>query len=218
MDALGAWESLDPEDPPEARWVRPPAGPSPVVLLGAFDPPTRAHVALVEGASRLLGRPGAFCLTKVVLDRPGPALLTPSQRLEVLHELAEVGGLGLCLANRGTYLEVSRALDGDAVFVVGSDKLDQLQDPSFYADGAEGVAATFLQVRFCVVPRGGVEVEREDVLVLGPEAVFEDRSVATISSSDVRRRLAEGMSVDEIVPPLVARRLEGYNLSPSRRR
>lgn len=218
MDALSVWAALDPDGPPEVRWVRPVPGPMPVLLLGAFDPPTRAHLALVEGASRHTGRSGALCLTKLLLDRSAGMLLSPEQRVELLDALAVEGGLGLCLANRGTYLEVALALDGQAVFVVGSDKLAQLADPSFYPDGSEGVRATFEQARFCVVPRGGAAVDRSDVEVIDEQAVFGATDLALISASDVRRRLSEGMPIDELVPPLVARRLEGYNRDPSRRR
>lgn len=97
----------------------------------------------------------------------------------------------------------------DATFVVGSDKLEQLADPSFYPDAMHGVDATFFEVSFLVVPRPGSAVTRGDVRVLDAKDVFDDSREATISSTEVRRRLASGESIEGLVPRGVARRL-GY--------
>lgn len=206
-----AFEELDPSGPPTFRWLREPPAPDRVaLLLGAFDPPTRAHVAVASAAERFTGRSAAFCLTRVLLART-ETLLPPAERLPLLDGLAAEHGFGLGTANRGTYLEVARALPGgtDAVFVVGSDKLPQLVDPSFYADGADGVEATFAEVRFLVVPRGA-PVDRDDVDVLPAEEAFVDPGTARISASEVRRRLGRGEDVTPLVPPSVAETLRGY--------
>jgi nicotinic acid mononucleotide adenylyltransferase len=182
-------------------------------LMGAFDPPTRAHVAVLSAAARSVDAPGAFCMTKVLLDRGDDELLTPRQRLRLLDVLSRSRGFGLVLANRGTYVDADRAMRAsgiDATFVIGSDKLEQLADPSFYPDGERGVAATFAEVRLLVVPRPGAEVRRKDVIVLDPAEAFENQAETTISSTEVRRRVRAGESVDAFVPPEVAVGLGGY--------
>src|SRR5204862_3999581 len=68
------WDDLDPADPPTVRWLREVAKEklertAVVVLLGAFDPPTKAHVAIARAASRAMSAPAALCMTKVTLDR-----------------------------------------------------------------------------------------------------------------------------------------------------
>lgn len=185
------------------------------MLLGAFDPPTNAHVAIARAASEALGVPAAFCVTKVVLDRPDDRLLSSDDRLRVLDALADEEGLGLAEADRGTYLEVGRALRAqtpgmDVTFVVGSDKLSQLADPRFYPDGRAGVDATFREVRFVVVPRGRDPAMRPGLHVLPVDAVFDDPADAAISASEVRRRIRAGRPVAGLVPPVVARGLERY--------
>lgn len=192
-------------------WLRGVAG-HVVLLLGAFDPPTRAHVELLAGAARARGRAAAACMTKVLLDRPADALLEPTERLSLLERLGERHGFGLAACNRGTYLEVARAAAAagiDAEFLVGSDKLPQLADPRFYPDGERGVEATFAEVRFLVVPRG-VTVDREDVNVLDVASLFTDPEVAGISASAVRERIGRGEDIVGLVPDIVAEAVEGY--------
>jgi len=158
-------------------------------------------------------------MTKVLLARPDGHLLEAVDRVLLLDEIAARYGLGLALANRGTYLEVGRCLRRqglDATFVIGADKLDQLADPSFYADGAVGVAATFDELAFAVVERGDVDVSPHAgrVRILDRDDVFEDAGTAAIaaaiSASEVRARLGSGISVDDLVPPEVALVLRGY--------
>lgn len=207
------WNELDVDGPPTVVWGRSVGGSRVVFLLGAFDPPTIAHVRLAVAGGRVSRVPAAFCLTKVLLARPTDVLLEPVHRLGLLDGLAEEHGLGLAVANRGTYLDVDRALRAasvDPTFVVGSDKLAQLEDPSFYPDGRRGVRATFSEVSFLVVPRPGSDVRRDDVRVLDATEVFADPVEATISSTEVRRRLRAGASVDGLVPPGVARGIGGY--------
>jgi nicotinic acid mononucleotide adenylyltransferase len=184
-------------------WLRRVDGPAVVVLLGAFDPPTNAHVALLRSASLRLHRPGAFCLTSVLLDRTGDRLLDEKTRLSVLGAIAADEGFGLATAPGGTYLEVARAIGLDATFVIGSDKLPQLRDSRFYPDGEEGVNATFDEVRFLVVERdGGEGVDASEV--------FSDAGVAAISATEVRRRVRCGEEIGALVPAVVAEALAGY--------
>ena len=176
------------------------------VLLGAFDPPTNAHVAILRAAQRRLGSPGLLCLTRVLLARPGDVLLTDDDRLRVLTTLADAEGFGLYVADAGTYLGVARELRAAGIeptFVVGSDKLPQLRDPSFYPDGEAGVAATFEECDFLVVERDGPGS-------LSVADAFEDPRHAGISATEVRRRIRAGEPVDDLVPPVVAKALEGY--------
>jgi nicotinic acid mononucleotide adenylyltransferase len=213
IDVSTTWELLDPGGPAEAVWVRPTKGRRAAVLLGAFDPITNAHIELLEASSRHLRMPGALCLTKVLLARGGDPLLEPAVRVAVADEIADRLGLGVILANRGTYLEVGRTLlaqNYEPVFVIGSDKLAQLADPSFYEDGDQGVDETFATCRFLVVRRPGAEVTRDDVEVIEPADVFSDPSVSELSATDVRRRVGSREPYDHLVPPEVALAVQGY--------
>jgi len=183
------------------------------VLVGAFDPPTNAHLAIVDAAARADGASGVLLLTKTLLARPPDELLPVTKRLDVLRSIAEADDLGLAIANRGTYVDVAEALrlsGWEASFVIGSDKLVQLEDPSFYADGERGVARTFEEVRFLVVPRPDRTAGRPGLRWLEVDAVFNKASQRALSATEVRRRVRRGESVEDLVPPAVVLALGGY--------
>src|SRR5688572_26031282 len=96
------------------RWLTPEPSGDWVLLLGAFDPPTLAHLALAEATG------AAFCMTEQTLGRPDEPLLGFDVRLGLLAGL----GCPVAVATSGTYLEVARAAGRPVTFVVGSDKLD----------------------------------------------------------------------------------------------
>ncbi len=213
LDAVERWERLDPASESSVDWVRPVTGKRIVVLLGAFDPPTNAHIAIARAASRTEETAAALGMTKVLLDRPDESLLAIPQRVALVANIAEQEGFGFLLANRGTYLEVSHALvaDGmDPTFVLGADKLEQLADPKFYTDGDEGVAATFAELRLLVVPRSGKAIDRDDVRILDPAEAFAGARSGEVSGTEVRHRLRVGEPIDALVPAAVALALRGY--------
>jgi nicotinic acid mononucleotide adenylyltransferase len=187
------------------------------VLLGAFDPLTNAHLAIANAVAGAEATPAALCVTKVLLARGDDHLLPPHDRIGMLLDVAERCRIGLAFANRGTYLDVGRAMRASGIsptFAVGADKLAQLADPSFYADGRHGVDATFSELRFAVVPRGEIDLspflDAADVRFLDIGEVFDDVSDAEVSASEVRRLVRAGSAVDHLVPPEVARALQGY--------
>lgn len=182
------------------------------MLLGAFDPPTNAHVDILRAACARRGLPGMMCVTRVLLARSNDTLLGDDERLQLLDELARAEGFEFRTAENGTYLEVARELraDGlDATFVIGSDKLPQLVDPSFYADGPAGADATFREVDFVVVERGEAVPPGPYEVIPGAEA-FGDPSHAAISATAVRQRVRNGEDVKALVPPIVTKALGRY--------
>jgi nicotinic acid mononucleotide adenylyltransferase len=182
-------------------------------LLGAFDPPTNAHLAVVHAAAAAEGSSGALCLTKTLLARPPDELLPLGKRLSVLLDVATENDLGLLIANRGTYVEVGAALASsgtNASFVIGSDKLVQLADPAFYDDGDAGVVRTFEELRFLVVPRPERTGDRPGLVWLDPSDVFDDPALMSLSATDIREALRRGEDVDHLVPRPVAFALRGY--------
>ena len=178
-----------------------------MVLLGAFDPPTNAHVAMASAAASR-GDAVALGMTRVQLDRPQP-LLPFGVRLELISVIAAERGWRTLVFDAGTYVDVdaeARGMGLDPVFLIGSDKLAQLADPAFYPDGAAGAERTMRDVRFLVVPRPGHPVPA------GLEVLdaFDDEATAGLSASQVRERLSRGQEVGGFVPPVVADRLAGY--------
>jgi nicotinic acid mononucleotide adenylyltransferase len=211
--ALDLWQQLDPEGPAAVVWPRRVAAGRIAMLLGAFDPFTNAHLAIIEGVRRTSAIPTAVCMTKVLLARTDDALFTMQERARILGAVASRVDCGLAFANRGTYLDVGRVLKTsgvDPVFIIGSDKLSQLEDPVFYPDRERGVAATFAELNFIVIPRAGSAVMRDDVVVADPRDLFDDTATASISATRVRDDVRRGRSVEHLVPPEVALALGGY--------
>jgi nicotinic acid mononucleotide adenylyltransferase len=152
-------------------------------------------------------------MTKVLLARTDDQLFTPEERISIVEAITRHMDIGLAFANRGTYIDVGRALKAtgvDASFIVGADKLVQLEDPAFYPDGARGVDATFDELRFIVIPRTGSPIVRHDVVVVDTADVFEDETTAGLSASRVRADVRMGIDVEHLVPPEVAVALGGY--------
>jgi len=210
------WRDLDADGPPVVVWPRPADGRRICLLLGAFDPLTNAHVHIVQAAALAEDSAPVLCLTKVLLARPPDELLPADVRAGLVCDVAERLSIGVAFSNRGTYLDVGRTLRADGfepTFVVGADKLGQLADPAFYADGADGVRATFDELRFAVVPRGTHDPTPDrpaDVRLLDPAEVFTDGVTGAISGTEVRRRHRSGAPVGDLVPPEVDLALRGY--------
>jgi len=160
------------------------------VLLGAFDPPTNAHLEILASAADAENRAPVWGMTKVLLDRPPGGLFSFDQRIEIVDAIAHRMDAGFALFEHGTYLEVDRALRAEgfaATFVIGSCKLGQLKDPSFYGYGQDGVDATIAEVSFVVIERD------ED----------------SLSATRVRRLVADGEDVSALVPSEVAEVVQG---------
>src|SRR5438445_13456219 len=109
-DPVGAWSNLDPDGRTRAAWIRPASGERIVVLLGAFDPPTNAHLAVIRAAAAADRSAPVLCSTKSLLARPPDELLPITDRLRLVDAVARGGGFGYVLCNRGTYLDVACAL------------------------------------------------------------------------------------------------------------
>ncbi len=186
-----ALRSLDPGAPPEARVICGPvtAPRRLVALAGSFNPPHRAHLALLHaGLAAAQADAGAFVLSVRTVDKEQVTGMLLEDRLWLLcrliapspptptspEELSPLPGapdqaLGVVAVNRGLYVEQAEALRrlwpglDDLTFVVGFDKIVQIFDPRYYADRDQALARLFEQARFLVAPRdehGLADIER----------------------------------------------------------
>ena len=194
------------------------------VLPASFNPPTSAHQALVRAA----GKAVAFDEILLVLDQRAMDKELVDAPLEdrLLMLLALFGDdpqISLGIANRGLFLEKVEALhqvyppDTQIYFIVGYDTIVRVLNPSYYEDREKALHELFSQVRFLVANRGDCDEQdlkglfqheenrpfaaQISLLTLPP-------ALARISSSEVRQRLAQGRSIQGLVPP----RLEEFLL------
>jgi nicotinic acid mononucleotide adenylyltransferase len=192
------------------------------VLPGAFNPPTRAHLALARSA-RDLGFDGVLLsLGSVTVAKPETGLAL-EDRLALLVRMTEhEPGLGVVVVNRGLYAEqaeaISSAIPGvrDLTFVAGMDKLPQILDPRYYADLEAALAALFARARLLIAARGGEDRdaferlladrlgsrfrERIDWLALDPR--WRD-----VSATSIRDALARREDVSQWLPAEITEHL-----------
>lgn len=195
------------------------------VLPASFNPPTSAHEVLVKEAGKVV----AFDEILLILDQRAmdKELIGAPLEDRLLMLLVPFGDdprISLGIATQGLFLDKVEALhhvypkDTEIYFIVGYDTIVRVIDPIYYyKERDEALHALFSQARFLVANRGdrderdlkelfGREENRPFAaqitsLVLSPE-------VTRISSSEVRARLAEGRSIEGLVPSA----LEGFLL------
>ena len=198
------------------------AGSSPGVIPGAYNPPTRAHLALAEAALARGFERVLFSLGTVTLDKRESGLAL-DERLHLLVKIASGReGLGVVLHNRGLYAEQAeallRALPGveSFTFVLGMDKVGQIFDARYYRDFEGSLAALFGRARLLVAPRGELDHGAlESLLAAEPARRYADRvdwleldpRWRALSATAVRERLARGEPAAEWLTEPVARYL-----------
>ena len=194
------------------------------VVPGAYNPPTRAHVALADAARARGFDAAVFALGTQTIDKM-PSGLALAERLELLAEIAAADAtLGVVLHNRGLYAEQAEAVrrlfpDVDRLaFVVGMDKIAQIFDARYYDDFEDSLAALFARARLLVAARGPLDRAALERSLERPAAkrfadaidwVEIDPSWRELSASAVRERLARGESAADWLPEVVERRLRG---------
>jgi nicotinic acid mononucleotide adenylyltransferase len=187
------------------------------ILPASFNPPTSAHEALVRQAARAI----AFDEILLIVDQQAmdKALFGAPLEDRLLMLIALFGddprvSVGIC--NRGLFIDKLAALqkvyprETQTYFIVGYDTMVRVLAPTYYEDKEEALRSLFARARFLVANREGCD-ERDLKELFGLE---ENRCYAAqvlpitlppeltrVSSSHVRRLLAEGKSVEGLIPP-----------------
>lgn len=202
--------------PPRLEVLAPRVGgpPGRVALVpGSFDPMTVGHAALVAGvadADLIL-----LVYSPRTLPKAGagpPPLLLPAERVESLLAFCEThAGCAVALASHGLYADQAEAAReafprADLVLGMGSDKVLQLFDPSWYEERNAALDRLFSLARVAYAVRAADQEPVERVLAANPR--WSDRlhrldlppEVAGVSSRGVREALARGEAVSALVP------------------
>jgi nicotinate-nucleotide adenylyltransferase len=161
-----------------------------LVFGGTFDPPHAGHVALVEGARRHFG---AVRLLVLVVADPGHREVVSSAADRLALARAAFPGEDVELDEHPRTIDMLRArrLD-DPVLLIGADQLADL--PTW-----KEPEAVLELARLAVAARPGFAVTDPP-----PGVVFFEIEPTPVSSTEIRRRVAEGEPVDGLVPPAVA--------------
>lgn len=191
------------------------------LLGGSFDPVHRAHIELARAALRTLSLDAVWLIPAgAPWQRAALAASPEHRRAMVALAIADEQGLDVCdveLARTGpsytvdTMLEL-RARHPQARFtlVLGA---DQLANFTSWKDWARITDLADL----AVAPRPGQawQVPADVAEALGKRASAVRRvemAPRDISATRIRARCAQGLSVDGLVPPRVARYIEQHHL------
>lgn len=189
------------------------------VLSGSFNPPTRGHAALVEGALREDIEAVLLLLPLRAVDKESVTRASAIDRALVLLEWARgYRSVGVGLVNRGLLVEqaalvAARYPECRLAFLVGHDKIVQVFDPRYYQDRDSALRALFERAAFHVAPRQGQSEAALRALLAREEnrpfaaqvaALAVAADVDLLSSTAVRQAIARGASWEHLVPPEAA--------------
>lgn len=180
------------------------------LLGGAFDPPHLGHVALARAAIGELGLEKLVVL--VVADPAHKDASTPAETRLALARLAfaEVPGVEVELdVHARTVDSLEERRPQDAVFVIGSDELADFHR-------WKRPERVLELVRLAVALRPGVpdeQLREAHARLPSPDRIlfFELEPVA-VSSTEIRRRVARGQPIDDLVPAPVGAEIERLGL------
>jgi nicotinic acid mononucleotide adenylyltransferase len=164
----GLLNQLHPAEPPLA--LRVPGSPMPhgtiIVFPGSFNPPTKAHLALMKQAhdyTRLHEHAYLYAaFSKRTVDKENVERPLLVERIHLLDEVLKrrLSHTGILLFNRGLYLEQAQSIYASftgvrrLLFLLGFDKIVQILDPRYYADRDAALTELFSLAELLVAPRG----------------------------------------------------------------
>ncbi len=198
------------------------------VLPASFNPPTAAHEALVRQSGALVSFDEVLLIVdQQAMDKEHKGIPFEDRLLMLLALFGADPRISLGICNRGLFLDKLDALqkvypqERQTYFIVGYDTMVRVLDPAYYEDREEALRALFGQARFLVANReGSDERDLQELFGLEENRAFAAQvlsltlppALSRISSTLVRRNLAEGKSVHGLVPPELERFLQKQGL------
>ena len=176
-------DSLNPETEPQALLVLGSPAPQATIIVfpGSFNPPTNAHIALLQQArvfahnyepAYLYAAISKRTVDKETVERP-----TWLDRIDLLNTVLHtyLQDTGIILFNRGLYVEQAEALRASfpeiqrIFFLLGFDKIVQIFDPHYYKDRDASLVALFNLAELLVAPRNNDGEQELQALLRRPE-------------------------------------------------
>jgi len=201
------------------------------IFPASFNPPTKAHVALIREATKRFKLDDILVLLDLqAMDKRivGASFEDRLRMLELLFERSSRVSIGV--SNRGLFVEKREPLRSlypspiQLVFMVGFDTILRVMDRKYYED-REDLDYLFHDSRFICANRGDDEHRAFKTLFEYSENRKYARSVSFfalpkkfsfVSSSLVRQRIKEGKPVKDLVPPSILRFIEREKLYKKR--
>jgi len=213
---------LDPEGPPRLAFLRrAPAGIGEraghlLCLSASFNPLTVAHLWLIQEASGIFSPDEVLLiLARTNVDKPVEGFPL-ERRLSLLARFAESRPtFSVAACSHGRFVDKVEAIqrhypsETRLAFIVGFDTLVRLFDPKYYADLNTSLSALFGASEFIAANRAPDPPEAVAFFLARPEvAPYAHRirmiqlpeSIAAMSATEVRARLARGEPITGLVP------------------
>ena len=172
------------------------------ILGGTFDPPHNGHVALAKAALEQLPIDE---LSVLVIEHPGHrgVVADPQTRLRLAQ--AAFPGMSVRLDPHAFTVDAVRAggFGEDALFIVGA---DQAAGFAHWREPEE----VLKWVRLAVGTRSGYPLP--DLSRFADRVVVFELASPDVSSSEIRKRIAAGEPIDDLVPPAVGKLIQELGL------
>lgn len=224
-----------PEKAPELRWLRRAgragAGPETAlrvgVLSGMFNPPTLAHLALAESAAEQLGLAEVLFVLPEIPPHKEQLEASLEDRAEmVVRSLEGDPRFSAAICTHGLFLDIHGAIQAHYppgarfFFLAGRDAAERILLEWPYPDIREALTDMFARFDIAVAGRGG----EFKVPASSPAAKFRSQirylrvpsRYEAIAATLVRKRLARGQPVDNLVPAAAAAYIAARGLYGSR--
>ena len=164
------------------------------ILGGSFNPPHAGHLAMARSVLDL-GLADSVALMPCYSHNFGKKMLTPRHRLAMCRLCEEEG---ITVDN----FEVKNKLDGKTLSLVMALEIEGRDRPTLIIGGDNAACfgewhrheEVLMHARFIVVPREGSELSHEVRRMFSPPHVILEKGVVTVSSTQVRRCLADWWS------------------------
>lgn len=186
------------------------------VLAGAFNPVTRAHLALVDAARARVDE--VVCVVPRAYPHKEFHGASLEDRLQMLRRASD--RYRVHVTEGGLFIDIARELrqadpDAELLFICGRDAAERIVNWDYGEHGA--IERLMEEFQLLVASRQGA-YHPPAHLNGRVRALDLDRDVDEISSTEVRRRIAAGEPWDHLVPETVADLVrEIYNPIASRR-
>jgi nicotinate (nicotinamide) nucleotide adenylyltransferase len=202
------------------------------IFPASFNPPTKAHVALVREARKQYDLDEVLVLVDLqAMDKRVFGTSLPDRLFMLGLLFGRDPKISIGLSNRGLFLEKIKSVRKlfpshvTIYFIVGFDTILRVIHKKYYRNRERSLGSLFKACQFLVANRGGDEKEAFGRL-------FKERAnqrykrrvsfftlpkrLSSISSSLVRNRIKEGKPVEDLVSSSIRRHIEKAGLYTER--
>jgi nicotinate-nucleotide adenylyltransferase len=179
------------------------------ILAGSFNPPTHAHVGLIEAAADHIDE--ILCVVPRVFPHKLYHGATLDDRVQMLNVLEPRVPYSIAVADRGLFVDIARECRQeygpkvDLVFVCGRDAAERMIEWDYGDPGA--VERMLEEFRLLVAARQG-QYEPPPQLAQRIAALNVPHAFDDVSATEVRERIRKGEQWEHLVPDAIRSMVE----------